>query len=587
MLLNKGQRPNKAVTCVVGAFLAFLLLFLFSISTNFTFLTNDDMYLRGIVSGEISGANDAHMIYSHYFLGLVLSKLYSLWNLIPWYGIYLLGSVFLALTVIFYRVFQRAGSYFTGFFLSAASFVLFYSVFYRNIARIQYTYVAALVGGAGVFWLLTLPTHIHKLTRKEIIRESAVSVGLISLCFMIRSQVFFMLIPFAGILWGVKFWFEDKNRKPARKFYISIMGSIACVILFLMTADLLPYGSKEWKEFKIYNKARESLMDYYGFPDFEENKELYQNLGLSKESYELVYGRYMLLLDEDYDAHTLGKLAEKAENTWKAENTFPDRLFEAFHNFIEYNLNYTDRPVNLIVYMLYALVFVAIFLTKEYKKTLFVCALIFTRMMLWGYLFYMGRYPDRVTQGLYVIEFLALFSFLLDFSYCKMSQKKLFSALAGCVVVGGLWLNFSKIEAVKGTNEGAAYSATAYYQLEDYCESQKNNLYILDMESISFYSDSLFSPKKLKAENILPGGSWFQGSPLIADKLKKYHVYKNGEFLLDNQNVYLVIRDSQETSGEYLTDFMRKKYGNENLDIIETLETDIGIVFHILKDERL
>ena len=50
--------------------------------------------------------------------------------------------------------------------------------------------------------------------------------------------------------------------------------------------DSLMYRDPQWQEYQKFNNLRSELLDY-GFPDYESNKASYQDLGISREAYEL------------------------------------------------------------------------------------------------------------------------------------------------------------------------------------------------------------------------------------------------------------------------------------------------------------
>ena len=44
------------------------------------------------------------------------------------------------------------------------------------------------------------------------------------------------------------------------------------------------YGSMGWKNYFIYNHARAYMQDYTGMPDYEENEDFYQSIGVSENA---------------------------------------------------------------------------------------------------------------------------------------------------------------------------------------------------------------------------------------------------------------------------------------------------------------
>ena len=75
--MEERQTHIGIANLIISFFVVMGMFVFYRLITDFAFLTNDDMYLQAIVSGELSGAPDAHMIHSNMILGLVLKFLYQ------------------------------------------------------------------------------------------------------------------------------------------------------------------------------------------------------------------------------------------------------------------------------------------------------------------------------------------------------------------------------------------------------------------------------------------------------------------------------------------------------------------------------
>lgn len=81
----------------------FIPLILFAIvDMPFVFYNNDDLYMKQIVSGELTGTPEAHLLHIGYLTGLFLSTLYKLFPPVPWYGILLFSYGYLSIILSIY-----------------------------------------------------------------------------------------------------------------------------------------------------------------------------------------------------------------------------------------------------------------------------------------------------------------------------------------------------------------------------------------------------------------------------------------------------------------------------------------------------
>ena len=68
------------------------------------------------------------------------------------------------------------------------------------------------------------------------------------------------------------------------------------------------YQSAEWKEYQEFNQFRSRLLDY-GFPDYDSNQEIYEELGISRDAYEL-YRSWNFNDTEKFNTDVMKKLVD-------------------------------------------------------------------------------------------------------------------------------------------------------------------------------------------------------------------------------------------------------------------------------------
>ena len=84
MIVSKSLKHNL-IGLAIGLGLALAYMFVLSHCFDFCYASNDDVWLKAIASGSITGFPDGHLIYIMYPLGGFLAFLYGLKPNVAWY----------------------------------------------------------------------------------------------------------------------------------------------------------------------------------------------------------------------------------------------------------------------------------------------------------------------------------------------------------------------------------------------------------------------------------------------------------------------------------------------------------------------
>ena len=100
---DKKQKKNFCILwCFIICSVVFCVIYFVG---GIHYAVNDDIAMREIASGVRSGTPDGHLVYIKYPLGWFICMLYSVVSRsIDWYGLVLLGSLFLAAMLLTYSV---------------------------------------------------------------------------------------------------------------------------------------------------------------------------------------------------------------------------------------------------------------------------------------------------------------------------------------------------------------------------------------------------------------------------------------------------------------------------------------------------
>lgn len=543
------------------------------------YYNNDDFFLKQIVSGEYTGTPETHLIHVGYLTGLIISSLYKIIPSFPWYGLYLFGCAFMSIVLAFSTLSKYMNKVWQKLILLGVSLFLICGFLFPHLLQLQYTTITAIVCAAA---MVCFYNGKEETDTKEFLKSQLPSVVLFCISFQLRDKACVMFLPLFCLL-VVSRLLQNKAMKKAFFAYGCILASCLIVMLGI---ELLAYSSEEWNEFSRYNTNRENVVDYEGFPEYEEHKDMYEKLGISYASYMAAndLGGYMLLLDPNIDANFMEVLASESFKTQV-------ELSQMIAGFLQMHIEPRfDWPINRMVFLMYGMCVLMAILTSKYKALLDVLAVFGGRMIIWVYLLYIGRPISRVTQGVYVVEMLLLISV---FSYHKLwigkknKRKFLLNALlafglTGTILVSIKW-GFTNVKGVVLQNDAKQKEFTVYEEVSEYFLSNKENLYLLDVWSFADYVDRVFVTTSEQRGNCVMLGGWSANSPWT-DRIAKNHGFTSYEVAaLEEENVYFVFRNSENTSYLYLENYYADKYPGTTLEIQDVIQTSEGVEFYVLK----
>lgn len=398
---------------IFSVLVVFLLFCYFRRLSPFIYQTNDDLFLKMIVSGEMTGTPDPRMFYLSYPAGLLLSCLYRLSPQFPWYGLLFCFTIGLTMAVILYSFLKREKNPLVRL-LTIVLFCLFsYGFLFLHIAELQFTTVTAMAGcGALFLFYLAPPADSMRETLKN--NMGFLLFSAYSFCF--RGQAFLMFFPMIGMIGLGKYLDAGKTSSSSlfqmnrqRKNLFALAGIFIAVIGSLFLLEKLAYQREDWKVFSAYTEASETVYDYEGYPDYDTHEETYRELGITRSSYEAAAHRYCIAIEPGINRKTMETLAAIIEQERQLSlSELPGKIREMAAFFLDRHLSYTDRPLNLLVYCCYILFFICGILSGKKRALRDILFLGFARMVIWTYLVFYGRLPSRVSQSVYLGELAVL-----------------------------------------------------------------------------------------------------------------------------------------------------------------------------------
>ena len=583
------MKMNKKVfAALASALVVFLLFCLFHYLSPFVYQTNDDLFLRMIVSGEMSGEPESRLYFISYPAGLVLSLLYRLSPALPWYGLFLCFSYGLSMSLILNRLICSGKN-----LLIQGGMILFfatlsYGFLLPHLAQLQFT-TSAGIAAAGALFLLA--TSASDASFREMLKNNAGFLLLSSYAFSIRSQVLFMCLPFIGMIWFSKYL--DAEKKQRKNIFFFGCFFLVMLISFLLI-EKFAYLHDDWRSFRSYSSARASVYDYEGYPDYDTYEETYRELGISRSSYEGASRRYSLILDPAINRRSMEALESiSKQERYDSLGSFSEKVSEMAQFFLERHRSDADKPLNLLVYRCYLLFILCAACSQKRRALRDIFFLLFARMVIWTYLVFYGRLPVRISQTVYLAELAVLFAVAF---HCKIwrsqKQEKTYRHRLSYAawILSILVMVFTCVRSgIPNANAASRESKAllefsgSFRYMRDYFKAHPDSFYYLDTNSFAYFTEEALQKESYADSNYLFMGGWAAGSPWYEKKLKKRGITDPAVSLYEDPSVYAVFMDMEETNYDYLENFYRENYPRVRLEVVETVDTGDGISFLILK----
>ncbi|MBE5851422.1 MAG: hypothetical protein E7299_00470 [Lachnospiraceae bacterium] len=526
---------------------AFLWIVLIYYKTGILFETNDDRYISEILSGALTGTPTAHTTYVNYLLCLPLMFLYRITANIAWYGILLIVAQVLCYSILIYAFYTKWKLYSLLFFPGVLCSGLYITGF------LQYTSTAALLAVTGYVALLMFS-------------DSKTKYSIFFLCelfaFLLRYQAMLMIQPlglltFYGLLLTKDVSDSKDTKMSIRSFFKNNLHPTlfpAVLLFFTMLIGLLGnqlgYHSSDWKEYIRFNDARTELLDYYGTPDYSSAKSVLDNYNVSEAEY-LSFCN-LTILEGNISADCLQELAALSkEQYYSIHNpSITDSITSSITNY----LSDGHWLINRIPIILWIGSIIALIVLHKFTYIIPLIGLFLGRTITWSYLLYRGRIPSRVSIPIYICEIIFLiviFSKILpntsafrkpspQFAIATLTLGLLFMAIASksCLM---------QYSYVKQTNQTQTTFDQGFEELQDYCLSHPDNIYLIEAQALGYYKGNALSPAMYQPRNSLASGCWYSQSPHMVNAVSSYiGNTKATETASGNTSLYFIAADGEE-----------------------------------------
>lgn len=524
-----------------------------------SFETNDDIVFAELGSG-LRGVKDAHLVFQNYGLGMIYRLLYGVTGRLPWYTIVQYMILFVAFTVVTYVLISRLGEI-SGLCL----FVILACGFgYEGYIHLQFTKIAGIAAAAAVFLLLYL-------LEQEKYSWWGIAGGILLavIAYMYREDQFWAscgLMAGAGLLF--LFDLRKYRNKKLRRLGICVLtfGVLLLSVFGVDRWDSSKYRSAEWKEYQEFNQLRSELLDY-GFPDYDSNQEIYEELGISREAYEL-YKSWNFNDTEKFDTEVMKKLVDL-----KQKRPLTIRTVTAFIRRFPSDLL---RMPMFYFFAVFALLWILCG-KKDVCSVISVLAECLLLVAVYFYLYYQGRYMvNRVDVGLWFSACLVMLWIFSSGEVRHMNTKVSVLLCMICVALGQFMMYTDWRLATSSIPE-ARVSQRAVLET---IGTDKEHTYLAKSGMLS--EIVCYGPFDRMPENLLDNVYWFGGwecrTPGYTRAMEVHGIINPYRDVVNNENVYLV-DDNIDLTLKYI-----RQYYAENAEAVFVKTIGNVDVYQIIDD---
>lgn len=262
-------KRNKEILLALGLTLGLMAAFkLFGV---LVYDTNDDTIMASLSYGYY-GVPEEKLIYIHPLLGTFMAALQRTMPAFPWYYLVELGILGLSITALYWMVLRRKEIKQVLPELAVLTVLLVQTMLFR----LQYTKIAGCASAAGMLLMFQAAED----RRRWWGYLPGILLSLLGFC--LRDTAFAMvMIPMVGVGMQLLLRCRIKEEKRAGALALCFLSLFALCGLLIWNKNQ-SYSDAQWQNYQKYNRLRTELMDY-GFPDYSENRSLYESLGITEE----------------------------------------------------------------------------------------------------------------------------------------------------------------------------------------------------------------------------------------------------------------------------------------------------------------
>ena len=491
----------------------------------------DDRSMMEIVSGQYLGMPDPHTIFMGYWYSLFLTGLYTVLPNVDWYAFCYIVMQAMCMILILFRLVRERERKWEKVLCAVLALSSFAAFGVQATVQLSFTTTAAVLGVTVVFLYATA----EKLEWKD----AALLFFLLFLTSQVRFDIFCMTVPVCAVLWIFRVAVQGQRERIQ-----FLMPAAALAVLALaMLGNFAGYGSAEWRAYKSYDNSRTAIYDFpdYTFPEYEGAEELYSSVGIETKSRARTLINYNYTADDQITPEFFRDYIEAYQKMYPSEQTVVQRLVQSVKDYLKGvrdNRFYMQHLLGLAMYA--GLVILALW-KKEWGllgKTLCTGGI---QGIMWIYLLYKGRIPDRVIYSMNLMLLVTAFLLWREiFPRISLPGAARKAGVVACMFVL-CYLAGAQTATFRGKNQELSRWNQNIESLKEYCMEHPDNFYFNDVTSLAFttYNVRLWRDQPY-VMNYMSLGDWMSFSPIWKKKLEQEGIESVKEALYGRNNVYLI-----------------------------------------------
>ena len=491
----------------------------------------DDRSMMEIVSGQYLGMPDPHTIFMGYWYSLFLTGLYTVLPNVDWYAFCYIVMQVICMILILFRLVRERERKWEKVLCAVLALSSFAAFGVQATVQLSFTTTAAVLGVTVVFLYATA----EKLEWKD----AAFLFFLLFLTSQVRFDIFCMTVPVCAVLWIFRVAVQGQRERIQ-----FLMPAAALAVLALaMLGNFAGYGSAEWRAYKSYDNSRTAIYDFpdYTFPEYEGAEKLYSSVGIETKSRARTLINYNYTADDQITPEFFLDYIEAYQKMYPSEQTVVQRLIQSVKDYLKGvrdNRFYMQHLLGLAMYA--GLVILALW-KKEWgllAKTLCTGGI---QGIMWIYLLYKGRIPDRVIYSMNLMLLVTAFLLWREiFPRISLPGAARKAGVVACMFVL-CYLAGAQTAKFRGKNQELSRWNQNIESLKEYCMEHPDNFYFNDVTSLAFttYNVRLWRDQPF-VMNYMSLGDWMSFSPIWKKKLEQEGIESVKEALYGRNNVYLI-----------------------------------------------
>ena len=533
-ITNFPRNCNRIYSVCLSIGISLFLFIILSIKYGF-FLGLDDIGIRDILSGLYTGEPCPYTFFMLYPLAKLLSLLYTWLPDIYWYLFFLIVANYGCLALVIYRVTCSLKKH---KFVSAFIIVMCFLIMWMwRLIDLEWTATSAMLSATAIFWYATIC--LNENNRHEVI-DYMIPIVLLTLAFNLRNLVAEMAIPFIGIIFLIRL-FKKKNKLFFLKREILFFLILGIIIMACYIVNLNAYSSDEWRDEVRYNGYRSMISDRYGYLDYNEWKLLFEKNGITKEMWDIISydGNYMLATSGVIRSENMGEIANTTKTLFYNGKSKKDLLIESIkERMISINSD-TYALYSIIFYVEMLISILSGILKKDKIQVFLTIALTIGFEIIWIWLYYGNRLPERVGISLYIIGISTGIGLLWQEHYFF----KVFQSRGFCLMMVLVVLLITGKNIIYVNQKYAEYNYEDVLVLKQYCEEHRENIYLKDY--ISLLGVELQNGDEMTAANFVPSVPWESVKPIKNQYIPAGSDQELCNWISQQKNIYLIAKENR------------------------------------------